>query len=42
MRRVYGNGEVKELLFKYATVLLQRENRIKQKKVHRNLQAKLE
>lgn len=33
MRQVYGNGEVKELLsLKYATVLVQRENRIKHKK----------
>lgn len=32
MRQVYGNGEVKELLsLKYATVLVQRKNRIKQK-----------
>lgn len=41
--QVYGDGEVEELLsLKYAIVLMQRENRMKRKKIHRSLQTQLE
>lgn len=41
--QIYGDGEIRELLsLKYAIVVVQRENRIKQKKIHRSLQAQLE
>lgn len=43
MRQVYGDGEVRALLsFKYATVLLQKKSRLKQRTTRRSLQAKLE